>query len=136
MTMSPVKPYVLVVDDEEPVRRVLGHWLRSWGYEVVAVESADEALERMCQAPAAILVADIIMPVHDGIWLLKQVHERWSETVVIMESGAQDTAVVLEARKYGALEFLPKPFGKEMLRQALIHAMTVFESRTAAREPI
>jgi DNA-binding NtrC family response regulator len=135
--MSPnLTPYVLVVDDDEPARTVLTRWLQRWGYDVVSVPTAADALACMREAPAAILIADVIMPTHDGLWLLKQVHEQWPETVVIMESGAEETASVLKARQYGALEYLPKPFGREQLFQALRHAVAVVGSGPAPGDPL
>lgn len=125
-------PYVLVVDDEEVVGRVLTRWLSSWGYHAVAVRSADHALAVMEALPAPIVIADIIMPVHDGIWLLEQINARWPDTVMIMESGARDERTVLAARRFGALDFLPKPFGREMLLQALQRAAARISQSPAA----
>jgi two-component system response regulator AtoC len=113
------KARVLVVDDEEPQRSILCRWLIGWGYDVSEAVSAEAAIEMMEAIPADIIITDIMMPLHDGVWLLQQVHERWPSTVVIMESGAQNTEIVLEARRFGAHDFLAKPFGREVLRQAL-----------------
>jgi DNA-binding NtrC family response regulator len=115
-------PYVLVVDDEEGMGQVLTRWLAGWGYHAVAVRSADHSLAVMEALPAPIVITDIMMPVHDGIWLLEQIHARWPDTVMIVESGARDQQKVLAARKLGAVDFLAKPFGREMLFQALQRA--------------
>jgi DNA-binding NtrC family response regulator len=114
---------VLVVDDEQPVRAVLKRWIMHWGYDVVSVAAADDAIREMERMPADVIFADITMPVHDGIWLLKQVHQRWPKTQVIMESGVEESSSVLEAKKHGAVDFLPKPFGREMVYQALERAI-------------
>jgi response regulator of citrate/malate metabolism len=63
-----------------------------------------------------------MMPVHDGIWLAEQVRERWPQTAVIMASSAQDMETVMRMRKQGAVDYVTKPFGREMLRQALLRA--------------
>lgn len=120
----PSPPYVLVVDDEEAVRKMLTRWLVAWGYDVMAVTTADEAIGVMTTLPAPIVITDIIMPIHDGVWLLEQIRSRWPNTFVIMESGATQQDVIVRARKLGACEFLPKPFGREMLFQALQRAAT------------
>src|SRR5687767_11006449 len=99
------KARVLVVDDEEPQRSILCRWLIGWGYDVSEAVSAEAAIEMMEAIPADIIITDIMMPLHDGVWLLQQVHERWPSTVVIMESGAQNTEIVLEARRFGAHDF-------------------------------
>ena len=59
---------------------------------------------------------------HDGIWLAEQVRARWPQTAVIMASSAQDMETVMRMRKKGAVDYVTKPFGREMLRQALLRA--------------
>ena len=114
--------YVLVVDDEEAIRRLLIRWLSGWGYEAKQAANADEAIEIMANEPAEILLCDVMMPVHDGIWLAEQVRGRWPQTAVIMASSAQDMETVMRMRKQGAVDYVTKPFGREMLRQALQRA--------------
>ena len=114
--------YVLVVDDEEAIRRLLSRWLAGWGYEAKEAGNADDALEIMAGNPAEIILCDVMMPVHDGIWLAEQVRSRWPQTAVIMASSAQDMETVMRMRKQGAVDYVTKPFGREMLRQALQRA--------------
>ena len=114
--------YVLVVDDEEAIRRLLIRWLEGWGYEARQAANAEEALEIMTANAAEIMLCDVMMPVHDGIWLAEQVRNRWPQTAVIMASGAQDLETVMRMRKQGAVDYVTKPFGREMLRQALQRA--------------
>ncbi len=116
--------YVLVVDDEEAIRRLLTRWLTGWGYEAKEAANADDALEIMAAEPAEIILCDVMMPVHDGIWLTEQVRGRWPQTAVIMASSAQDMETVMRMRKQGAVDYVTKPFGREMLRQALQRAIT------------
>jgi DNA-binding NtrC family response regulator len=115
---------ILVVDDEEPVRHLLLRWLRGWGYEAAAVASANDALEEMAARPADILVADLTMPLHDGIWLLERVHQQWPSTLIIVESGAQEFGTILKAKAQGAMAFIPKPIERELLHQAVSRAAT------------
>jgi len=114
--------YVLVVDDEEAIRRLLIRWLSSWGYESREAVSADDALVQMQADPASIMLCDVMMPGHDGIWLAEQVRQRWPQTPVIMASSAQDMETVLKMRKHGAVDYVTKPFGRELLLQALRRA--------------
>jgi DNA-binding NtrC family response regulator len=114
--------YVLVVDDEEAIRRLLTRWLEAWGYQAKQAANADEALEILALEPAEIMLCDVMMPVHDGIWLAEQVRSRWPQTAVIMASSAQDMETVMRMRKQGAVDYVTKPFGREMLRQALQRA--------------
>ena len=114
--------YVLVVDDEESIRKLLTRWLASWGYQAKEAANADDAIEQMTAEAAAIMLCDVMMPVHDGIWLAEQVRTRWPQTAVIMASSAQDMETVMRMRKQGAVDYVTKPFGREMLRQALLRA--------------
>ena len=115
-------PSVLVVDDEEPIRRLLTRWLADWGYDAKEAANAEDAIVMMTAQPAEIILCDVNMPQHDGVWLAEQVHSRWPQTAVIMASGAQDMETVMRMRKQGAVDYVTKPFGREMLRQALQRA--------------
>jgi DNA-binding NtrC family response regulator len=114
---------ILVVDDEHLIRRVLVQWLRRWGHEVVEADSAQAALAVMEANPAEILLVDLIMPVHTGLWLIERVRERWPSATIIVESGAQEEANIMSAKRAGAVAFLPKPFGREMIYQAIEQAI-------------
>ena len=114
--------YVLVVDDEGSIRTLLTRWLTGWGYESKQAANADEAIAHMSTEPAAIMLCDVRMPVHDGVWLTEQVRNRWPQTAVIMASSAQDMETVMRMRKQGAVDYVTKPFGREILRQALQRA--------------
>ena len=114
---------ILVVDDEAPVREILTRRFTQWGHEVVAAQSAEAAIEEMAKEPAQIVFSDVIMPIHDGVWLAKQIRERWPETVIVAVSGAQEMGNVVKMREHGAVDYVAKPIGREMLHQALERAL-------------
>jgi len=114
---------ILIVDDEQSIREILLRRLTSWGHQVTAARTADEALTVMESAPAPIVFSDLIMPVHDGLWLMERVKERWPHTIFVVVSGAEDLTRVTETRKLGAVDYVSKPVGREMLRQALDRAL-------------
>jgi CheY-like chemotaxis protein len=120
--------YVLVVDDEDAIRQLLARWLAGWGYETKQAGNAEDAIDIMAAEPADIMLCDVLMPVHDGIWLAEQVRGRWPQTAVIMASSAQDMETVMRMRKQGAVDYVTKPFGREMLRQALQRASGKLQS--------
>lgn len=115
-------PYVLVVDDERAIRHLLRRWLESWGYAVKQAGGANEALEIMSEEPASIMLCDVKMPEHDGLWLIEQVRARWPKTAVIMASSVDDLQTVTRSRRDGAVDYVMKPFGRELLLQALRRA--------------
>ena len=114
--------YVLVVDDELPVRQFLRRWLEGWGYAVKEAGSAPEAFEVMLAEPSSIILCDIKMPGHDGLWLAERVRAQWPQTAVIMATALDDTPTVLKSRQLGAVDYVRKPFGRELLLQALRRA--------------
>jgi DNA-binding NtrC family response regulator len=114
---------ILVVDDEALIRDVLSRRLTQWGHEVVMAPSAEAALAEMEKAPAQIVFSDVIMPLHDGLWLAKQLRERWPETIIVAVSGALEMQTVVKMRQYGAIDYVTKPIGREMLHQALERAL-------------
>ena len=110
---------VLIVDDEVPIRVILTRWLTGWGYGVRDVGSAVEALDVMAAEPADIVLCDISMPEHDGLWLAEQVHAQWPRTAIIMSTARDDPNTVRTSRKAGAVAYVIKPFDPVMLREAL-----------------
>ena len=110
---------VLVVDDEVGVRIILTRMLKGWGYGVWHVGSAEEALQMMEGEPADILLSDVSMPVHDGLWLAEQVHMRWPRTAIVMSTAHRDAHTVQTSRKLGAAAYVTKPFVPYLLQDAL-----------------
>jgi CheY-like chemotaxis protein len=123
--------YVLVVDDEEPIRKILRRQLIGWGYSVRTAPNAKEALEYMFGEPAAIAVIDIGMPGRDGLWLTERIREKWSKTVIVIITGAADIETIERSRQLGVVDYVLKPFGSEVLRQALQRAATALNDSTS-----
>ena len=117
--------YLLVVDDDPSIRTVLNRRLTQWGYEVKEASSATDALEMMMVETPSIVLLDINMPGHDGLWLAERIRAKWAGTPIIMVSGKDDLDVVQRAQKLGAIDFVRKPFDREILRQALLRAAMV-----------
>jgi len=114
---------VLVVDDDIRIRLLLTRLLTGWGYAVGHAGSAEEALEVMTSEPADILLSDIAMPRHDGLWLLQQARGRWPHTAIVMITAHQDAPTVQASRKMGAVGYVTKPIVAYMLREALERAL-------------
>ena len=130
------EPKVLIVDDERPVRALLIRWLAAWGYhQVREAASAVEALDAMEAEPADVMVCDIGMPEHDGLWLAEQVAGRWPSTAIVMGTGRDESEVVRSSRKVGAVAYVTKPFDRDLLRQAIDHASGRLRFRPSAERP-
>jgi two-component system response regulator AtoC len=127
----PRRPRVLVVDDELGVRMLLTRMLKGWGFGVWHVGSATEALEVMNAEPADILLCDVSMPEHDGLWLAEQVHAKWPQTAIVMSTAHQDPHTVRTSRKVGAIAYVTKPFVAYVLEEALNRASALRQVRRA-----
>ncbi len=123
VTASVRRPRVLIADDEIGMRILLARMLKDWGYGVRHVGDAVEALDVMAAEPADILVCDVGMPEHDGLWLAEHVHARWPATAIVMCTAHEDSHTVKTSRKIGAVAYVTKPFSQFLLRQALERAL-------------
>ncbi|MES2123997.1 MAG: HD domain-containing phosphohydrolase [Gemmatimonadota bacterium] len=115
---------VVVVDNDEPVRRVLTRALASEGYETFEAEGTDAALALLRELGGVpLIVSDIHMPGRNGIELLVEVLATWPDTAVLMLTGDADVQMAVESLKLGALDYLAKPVLVEELRQRVRRAL-------------
>lgn len=99
---------ILIVDDEEPIRRLFASCL-SEQYTCVTAGDAQEALLRIISEPFALVLSDVQMPGLSGIELLRKLTEHFPDTAVVMVSGIDRTQRVLDAVRLGAYDYLIKP---------------------------
>jgi len=113
---------ILLVDDEEGIRKVLGISLADAGYTVLTAENGEKALEIFRQFNPPIVLTDIKMPGMDGIELLKKIKHENAETEVIMITGHGDMDIAIESLKHEASDFITKPVNDDILEFALKRA--------------
>jgi putative nucleotidyltransferase with HDIG domain len=102
-------PHILIVDDDASVRDVISVLLKEEGYGCACVESAELALAHLEKTEAHLVISDMKMPGHDGLWLLDQLRRKHSETAVIMLTGYGDTESAVDCLRRGATDYLLKP---------------------------
>ncbi|UCF94922.1 MAG: response regulator, partial [Desulfobacterales bacterium] len=100
---------LLLADDEEGIRKVLGIALADSGYEVLTAEDGVEALRIFRQFKPSIVLTDIKMPGMDGIELLRKIKQEDPDTEVIMITGHGDMDLAIKSLKYEATDFVTKP---------------------------
>jgi PAS domain S-box-containing protein len=127
-------PTVLLVDDEEGIRKVLGIALADLGYDVIMAENGRHALELFQQNSPPIVITDIKMPVMDGIELLKTIKERQPETEVIVLTGHGDMDLAIQCLKLEATDFVTKPINDDALDIALKRANERIRMRRQLRD--
>ena len=102
--------HVLIVDDEEDLRRMLVLLLKSRGYEPTAVASGEQALAELAERPYDVVLSDIRMPKLGGLELIDEIKRRELPTTVIVMSAYGSIDVAIEAMKRGAYDYVGKPF--------------------------
>ena len=117
------KDRVLVVEDEELMRKILRELLESSGFDVFTADSAENAVEIFIANDILITLTDIKMSGKDGLALLDQIKSIDEEAIVIIMTAYSDLDSAVAAFQGGAFEYLPKPFdvdnAVELIRRAL-----------------
>jgi two-component system chemotaxis response regulator CheY len=108
-------PRALVVDDSTLVRTKVSHALADAGFDVEEAKDGAEAYAKFLEATFDLVITDILMPVSNGLDLLKRVRHLNPRVPVIMLSSASDRQIVEQARGLGASGYLLKPFDPEAL---------------------
>jgi two-component system cell cycle sensor histidine kinase/response regulator CckA len=108
---------VLLVEDEDPVRKFGARALRNKGYDVIEAESGEAALEilRNTAGKIDLLITDVVMPHLDGPGLVREVREICPDIKVIFISGYTEDAFRRRLDNDGNIDFLPKPFSLKQL---------------------
>lgn len=117
--------YVLVVDDEELIRKVARTILEECGYRVLTAANGAEALAiyKERQAEIAAVVTDMMMPVMDGAALIRAISEINPQIAIVSASGLLETNEENQTRFPAVKAFLPKPYTAEKLLDALAQVL-------------
>jgi CheY-like chemotaxis protein len=112
---------VLVVEDSEPLRRVVVRQLKDLGYAVTEAESADAALAILAHEPVALVFTDIVMPGElDGFGLASSVLSRWPATKVLLTSGFPEAKINGKlGAAAGSARLLGKPYRTDDLARVV-----------------
>ncbi|MDQ1331021.1 MAG: hypothetical protein QG578_1286 [Thermodesulfobacteriota bacterium] len=125
---------ILIVDDEEGIRKVLGISLSDMGYKVISAENGETALALFRNIKPQIVLTDIKMPNMDGIELLRSLKEEAPDTEVIMITGHGDIDLAIKSLKFEATDFVTKPVNDEVLEIALKRAEERISMKQQIRE--
>ncbi len=107
--MPDEKAKLLVIDDDESIRKVLTVTLRDGGYEVLAAEDGEEGLKIFAEEQPDIILCDLRMPGKDGISVLKEIKARDPDKEVIVISAYADMDLAIKALQLKASDFITKP---------------------------
>jgi CheY-like chemotaxis protein len=137
---------ILIIDDEENIRRVTRLTLQAAGYEVGEAADGERGLEAFADGSTwdAVLL-DQRMPGMDGLETLRRIKERQPDARVIMSTAYASIELAVDAMKLGATDFVRKPMTPEILRNAVAAALsnqqrasksTVRTSQDISAEPL
>jgi two-component system response regulator FixJ len=132
--MSESDKVVHVVDDDDSVRRSVGFMLKTSGYIVHQYASGSELLKTVKAADPGCILLDIRMPGMDGLEVQKALKDIGISFPVIIMTGHGDVPLSVEAMKAGAIDFIEKPFGKEVLIRAVEEGISSLRRAGSARE--
>lgn len=116
-------PVVHLIDDDEGVRHSLAFLLTTSGFAVRVYASAQAFLDGSDSAQPGCVITDIRMPGLDGLELLRALNSRGAAFPVVVMTGHGDVPIAVEAMKAGAVDFLEKPFGDDVLLNAVRSAV-------------
>lgn len=125
---------ILVVDDEPLMCRSLSEVIRRAGYEVFTANNGYEALEFIQQESISVIITDMNMPKMDGIEVLRQAKVIVPNVAVIMVTGYATVDSAVEAMKYGALDYITKPFSPSRINALIEKAISQVSTYTPQLE--
>jgi len=122
---------ILVVDDEEGIRRGLARILERAGYECATASNAAEAHDLISQDHFSLVLCDVNMPGESGLTLMVRLAEEYVDVPVVMVTGADDPKFAMVALELGAYGYVTKPFGSN---EILINVANALRRRTLEAE--
>ncbi|MGD0309089.1 MAG: sigma-54 dependent transcriptional regulator [Acidobacteriota bacterium] len=128
------KGRIVVVDDDESLRRVVQFQLQQAGYDVIAEPGGAQALQALQQSPRDLVITDLRMPGLSGLELLRKIRTDFPEVSVIIVTAFGTVETAVDAMKAGAYDYITKPVNPEELKliieRALNHQHLLEEVRT------
>lgn len=114
---------VLVVDDNARARQSMVDVLTAAGHEVTASSSAIEALKRVEKQTFDVIITDLQMPAMDGLAFIRTLAERKVEVQIVMVTAFASVSSAVEAMRFGAFDYIEKPFDVEQLESLVARAL-------------
>ncbi|MFP5234460.1 MAG: HD domain-containing phosphohydrolase [Acidobacteriota bacterium] len=124
-------PRVLIVDDEDQIRLMIGATLEREGHEVHLAQGGRAAAELLHETDFDLVLTDIVMKDGNGIALLDHIRSQHPTIPVVMVTAVHDISVAIDAMRRGAYDYLLKPFEREHLLATVLRGL---EQRQALKE--
>lgn len=126
-------PLIVIIDDDDSLRRVLEYNLQEAGYTVAAAASGEQGLALCSEQCPDLVISDLQMPGMDGMQVLQSVKRLHPETPVIMITAFGTVELAVAAMKAGAYDYLTKPFNRDELQLTVAKALEFVSLSTENR---
>jgi two-component system nitrogen regulation response regulator NtrX len=125
---------ILIVDDEDSIRKILLEVLGEEGYAAMAVDSGEACIDALRKQPYSVVLLDIWLPGLDGLETLEKVRELENAPEVVMISGHGTIETAVRATKLGAFDFLEKPLSLDRTLIVVNNAVEAHRLRAENRD--
>jgi CheY-like chemotaxis protein len=126
---------ILIVDDEKNIRLTLAQALEPLGVETDSAEDGNEALAKLKEKEFGLILLDFRMPGVDGMEVLRQLRESKRDIRIIIITAYGTIELAVEAMKLGAVDFIPKPFVPEEIREMVARVLDREKTEQIKRNP-
>ncbi len=115
---------ILVVDDDDSIRRYIAKLLTQGGYDVTTISNGKDAVNALRTGnEVSLVILDILMPEMDGLETLSEIRKLSKDLPILMLSALGQTNIIVKAMKAGATDYLVKPFEEEELELAITKSL-------------
>ncbi len=121
--MAKEQEKILIVDDEDSIRKLVFKRLSGEGYQCQEASDSEQALGKLIREPINLVLLDVKMPGKSGVELLPEIKLRFPDTAVIMATAAVDLNVAVGCMKQGAYDYITKPFDLDDIVHSVRRAM-------------
>ncbi len=121
--MASTKPRVLIIEDSPALAEVYRSYLRGEPYQVKHVGDGKSGMAELEKDPPEALLLDLKLPDMDGMDILKHIHDRQIPTSVVIITGHGSVDLAIDAMRYGAFDFIEKPFSAKRVKVTLRNAV-------------
>jgi two-component system nitrogen regulation response regulator NtrX len=121
---------ILIVDDEQGIRRTLASIMEDEGYQAFTAEDALVGLEILEREVINLVFLDVLLPQMGGLEALEEIRRNWPDVEVVVISGHANIDMAVRAVKLGAFDFLEKPLSLDRILTVCRNALTIQELRT------
>jgi DNA-binding NtrC family response regulator len=125
---------IVIIDDEAAVLKMMSQLCERLGHETYAFQTGTEGMSFMRRNTPEILIVDLKIGDMDGLDIIQQCHIQYPNMAIIMVTGYGSVKIAVDAMKYGAFDYLSKPFELDDLQRIISRAVTKGSTKESQKE--